>query len=439
MPRTTPHSTRSRIAPRHHLVHTQTERAMYRKTVLANGLRIVTETIPWVRSCAIGAWIDAGSRDETPAQNGIAHFIEHAVFKGTETRKTHQIAQYLEAVGGYVNAFTGKDSTCYYARVLDRHADRAITLLADLVGKPSFPEREIEREKQVIIDEMRSVDDDPEDVINDHFEQLLFGSHALSMPVIGTEQTVRGLSRGDLAAFTRTHYTAAATVIAASGNIDHDALVVRCAEAFDLPAGTAVVRARPRSVKPRTLELRRSVQQAHIVMGRVVQGLRAPTTHALALLNAALGEGMSSRLFQRVREKAGYSYNVYSFTNLFEDVGVFAIYAGGETGNIDRMRRVIERELDDLVEHSLSARELNRAREQVAGSLLLGLESMSTRMNRLGRDELVFGYDTPIDRILEELYAVTPVDVQALAAHACDHRAYTSVVIVPDGRENADD
>jgi predicted Zn-dependent peptidase len=403
-----------------------------RRTVLPSGVRVVSERVPSARSLAIGFWIDTGSRDETPEQNGICHLIEHAVFKGTRRRKTHHIAQYIEGVGGYLNAFTGKDATCYYARVRDNHLARAVTLLADLVRHPAFPEREVLKEQEVILEEMRSIEDDPEDVINDHLERQLFGAHPLGQPVIGTPRTVSGLSADDLHRFVRERYTATNLVVAASGHVEHDHLVRLCERALDgIPAGTPQRRRRPHPRKPSALTLERPVQQTHLVLGSVVAGLRSDGSYALAVLNAVAGDGMSSRLFQRIRERHAYAYNVYSFLAQYEDAGVFGVYAGAEDGKMRKCIAVIEEELDQLCAKAVSARELSRAREQVIGTLLLGLESMSTRMTRLGKDELLFGRQIPLDDIIADISAVTAEDVRAAAARACASGALSRTLIVP--------
>lgn len=404
----------------------------YRKTVHPSGVRIVSESIPSMQSLSIGFWLNVGSRDEASAENGISHLIEHAVFKGTTRRKTHHIAQYLEAVGGYVNAFTGKDATCFYARVRDSHLERAVSLLADLVRNPAFAAREVEKEKDVILEEMRSIEDDPEDIINDYFERQLFGRHSLGRPVIGTRDTVGALSAAALHRFVREHYTAENLVVAASGSVQHERLVRLCDRALEgISAGGPRRRQRPRPHRPTTQTVTQPVQQAHVVMGTVVPGLRDNDTFALSMLNAILGDGMSSRLFQRVRERHAYAYNIYSFLSQFEDVGVFGVYVGAETAKIRRCLSAIEEELARLAASPVSARELSRAREQVIGTMLLGLESMSTRMTRIGKDELMFGRAIPLDDILRSLNAVGAEDVRRVACRACDAASYTTTTILP--------
>lgn len=389
---------------------------LLRKSVLSNGLRLITEHVPSARSLALGVWIDAGSRDELPEENGISHFIEHCVFKGTKRRRTHHIAQYLESVGGYLNAFTTKDHTCYYARVLGPHVGRAVHLLADILQHSTFPEREVEKEKQVILEEMRGAEDDPEDLLHDQFEQQIFGRHPLGQPIIGHEPQVLSFDRGKLHDFVRRHYVAENMVIAAAGAVDHDALRDLCEREFaGVPHGMAALRRRPRPLRPQHTIVRRPVQQAHLVMGTLAPGYHDERRHALALLNTVLGEGMSSRLFQRVRERHGYAYNIYSFLSMFNDVSTIGIYAAVEPGRVDRAQALVIRELETLARELVPTREMNRAKEQIIGTMLLGLESMTNRMSRLGRDELVYGRDVPVEDIVATLRAV---DAEAVRSQA---------------------
>ena len=403
-----------------------------RKSVLSNGLRLVTEHVPGIHSLSIGVWIDAGSRDEDAAINGISHFIEHMVFKGTKRRRTHHIAQYLETVGGYLNAYTTKDGTCYYARVLQPHLGRSVDLLADLVINATLPEREIEKEKQVIIEEMRGADDDPEDQIHDRFEELLYGKHPLGQPVIGREATVRALNRDVLQEFIQKHYIAENTVVTAAGAIDHDELLAMCEREFALlPRGTAVRRRKPARVKSGEDSCARAVQQSHIVIGNVADGYARDTRMALQVFSALLGEGMSSRLFQRIRERHGYAYNVYSFVNSYVDVSTLGVYLGVEQGREQRSRELVLREIEDLATTPVSLRELNRAREQVIGGMLLGLESMSSRMTRLGRDELGLGKDVSLETLLHGIRQLTASDIQAQAAAFLNGSGPSTAIVHP--------
>jgi predicted Zn-dependent peptidase len=403
-----------------------------RKSRLSTGLRVITERVPSAHSLALGVWIDTGSRDETPDENGISHFIEHCVFKGTKRRRTHHIAQYLESVGGYLNAFTTKDNTCYYARVLQPHLGRAVHLLGDILLHSTFPAHEVEKEKQVIIEEMRGAEDDPEDLAHEQFEQQIFGRHPLGQPIIGHDAQVLSFDSAMLHAFVRRHYIAENMVIAAAGAVDHDTLLALCEKEFaDIPHGTAVRRRRPRAQAPEHAVVRRPIQQGHLVMGTTTAGYHDERRHALAVLNAVLGEGMSSRLFQRVRERHGYAYNIYSFLSMFNDVSAFGVYAAIEPGRAERARSVIQRELDVLRDHPVPARELNRAKEQIIGAMLLGLESMTNRMSRLGRDELVYGRDIPVEDVIGALRAVSSEDLHTLAADVLSEDALSSRILLP--------
>ncbi|MCB2205611.1 insulinase family protein [bacterium] len=404
----------------------------YRCTTLASGLRIVTEQVPSVHSLALGVWINTGSRDETGAENGISHFIEHSVFKGTQRRRTHHIAQYLEAVGGYINAFTTKDTTCYYARVLRPHLARAVHLLADIVLHPVFPDVEIAKEKQVIIEELRGAEDDPEDLVHEQFEALLYGQHPLAQTILGQEANIASYTRAQLQEFVNRHYTAENMVVAAAGAVDHDRLVAICEQEFSsVPHGTVAVRPRPRRHAARTDARPRPIQQTHLVLGAMAEGYHGKTRHALAVLNALLGEGMSSRLFQRLRERYGYAYNIYSFLSMYHDVSTFGVYAGLESGQTERARGHILKELMALAERQVSVRELNRAKEQVIGGMLMGLESMTNRMSRLGKDALVYQRDITVEELLAGVHEVNPESLRILCAQLFDPRRLTEMRLHP--------
>ncbi len=400
-----------------HIAHSLASASEPRKDVLPNGLRVITEHVPGVHSLAIGVWINAGSRDEHPAVNGISHFIEHMVFKGTTRRRTHHIAQYLESVGGYLNAYTTKDGTCYYARVLRPHLGRAVNLIADMMTNSTLPAKEIEKEKQVIIEEMRGADDDPEDLLHDRFEELLYGSHPLGQPVIGREATVRSFTRDTLRQFIATHYTAGNMVVTAAGALEHEDLLALCEKEFSgLPGGTHPRRRKPRRVSGASEQSERDVQQSHIMIGTAAEGYERDTRMALQVFSALLGEGMSSRLFQRIRERHGFTYNVYSFVNQYVDVSTLGVYLAVERGKEQRAKELVLREIEELAAKPVSVRELNRAREQVIGGMLLGLESMSSRMTRLGRDELGPGKDVPVSTLLANMRELTPDDMLSIAA-----------------------
>jgi len=404
----------------------------FRKSILPSGLRILSEYVPGVHSLAIGVWINAGSRDEARGREGIAHFVEHTVFKGTTRRRSHHIAQYLETVGGYINAYTTKDSTCYYARVLTPHLSRATHLLADIVLCASLPEKEIEKEKNVVIEEMRGAEDDPEDMVHDRFEALLYGRHPLGQPVIGNEKAVRSFTRNALSDFVAKKYVSENMLVAAAGAVDHEALLELCEREFSIvPHGVPVRRRRPSVCRGSELVAERSVQQSHLVMGVDTVGSRDERRMLLQTFSALLGEGMSSRLFQRIRERHGYAYNIYSFVNSYQDVSTLGVYAAVEQGRERRARELVLREIQELATSRVSMREFNRAREQVVGGLVLGLESMSARMTRLGRDELGCGRDVPVSELLTGLQELSTEDIRLEAERMLADDGPSCCMILP--------
>lgn len=406
----------------------------YEKTTLPNGLRVVTERIPSVRSVAVGAWVQAGSRDEAAEEAGITHFIEHMVFKGTGRRRMHHIAQRMEAVGGYLNAFTSKEYTCYYARALDEHLKRALDTVLDLILDPTLPEREIEKEKEVVLEEMKMYEDAPEDHIFDRFEDLVYRGDPLARPVLGFPETVRSFTRSALEDYMHRNYAPSRLAIAVAGNIEHQRVVDLVASMTNGagPAGEAIARQPVARYQPGNLEESRPTQQAHVVVGTRGLSLSDPRRSAANVLHTLLGGGMSSRLNQNIREKYGFCYNIYSFTNLLSDTGDVGVYMGTDASRVDRAQKLIRRELDKLATSPVSNRQLNQARKQLRGSLMLGLESMSNRMMRLGRVELVFGRYFSLDEITAAIEAVTAEDVRALAEELFNPRRLSTVVFLPD-------
>ncbi len=407
----------------------------FERTVLPSGVRVVTEAMPTAHTAAVGVWVDAGSRDETPEEGGITHFLEHMVFKGTSHRPGHLINQRMEAVGGYLNAFTSKEHTCFYAKGLAEHAGRALDTVLDLVTSPTLPGREIEKEKDVVVEEIKMYEDAPDDQIFDLAEAVAYPEHALGRPVIGTPESVRSFSRETLEGYLASHYTPDRLVVAAAGNVRH-AQIVRATE--KLLAGldrapSRFTRTAPTEYTPQTISLTRpTTQQAHLVV--VAPGLGAHDAHrtTLSMLNAVLGGGMSSRLNQNVREKYGWCYSVYSFANVNGDSGDVGAYIGTDPARVDRSRQLIVREMQKLAETVVSPRMLDRARQQLKGSIVLGLESTSSRMQRLGRVELTYGREIPIPEVVEEIEAVTAEDVRALAAELFAPERLSTVTILPE-------
>jgi predicted Zn-dependent peptidase len=416
------------------------QQGTYQKTLLSNGVRVISEQIPFVRSVSVGVWVNNGSRDETESTNGISHFIEHMVFKGTKKRSVREIARSLESVGGYLNAFTGKEHTCYYARVLDQHTPLAIDVLSDMVLDATFPAPELEKEKGVVIDELKQAEDDPDDIIHDYFERAIFGQHTLGNPIIGTEKNLRSFSQVDLFKFRAEKYLPNSVVLTAAGNIEHTHLVALAEKAFrtfgSTPGNGRTNRAHPKRQKGGLQEFQKPIQQAHICTGTTSYSIQGKERYPLMTLNAILGEGMSSRLFQNIREKHGFAYSVYSYANLLSDSGSFGVYVGTDRQHVEKCVELIWKELKALRSTGVSVAELRRVKEQMKGSMMLGLESIPNRMMRLGTSELYFGELTPIDSITKKVEAVRAEDVQAIADDLFREDRFATIIFKPESSKN---
>ena len=413
----------------------QPENASYQKTVLDSDLRVVSETIPYVRSVSIGVWANVGSRDETETQNGISHFLEHMVFKGTKNRTVREIAQSLEALGGFLNAFTTKEQTCFYARVLDEHLPQAVDVIADLLQNATFDPQELEKEKAVVIEELKNAEDDPEDIIHDYFEKSLFPEHSLGFPIIGTEKNLRAFTRKDLMTRVESHYLPSRIVLAAAGNVEHGKLVSLVEKAFKKLKPSRSHLKRPNGpkhvLKPGVKEYQKPINQAHICLGTVGYSVRHKDRYPLLVMNALLGEGMSSRLYQSIREKHGLAYNVYSFLSFLSDTGVFGTYIGTDRTKVDDVLELIRKEFRRLRDKPVPRAELNRTKAQIKGNMMLGLENMSGRMMRLGSGELHFETYIPVDSVLKKVDAVTAGRIQSVANNLFDEREFSTIIIRP--------
>jgi predicted Zn-dependent peptidase len=393
----------------------------WERHVLPSGLTVVLETVPTVASLAVGTWVRTGTRDETDAAAGMAHFVEHLVFKGTEHRDTYAIACSLESVGGELDAFTGRESTCFYARVLSEHLPLAVEMLADLTCYPLLQPAEVEKEKKVIVDEIRSFEDNPEDLIHENFAAELWQGHPLGRPILGTEKSIRGLDAEAIRAWYRQHYTAANMVVSVAGAFDPDEVLGMIQRNLVAPPGEAPRRADPLPAAPRGLVASvKDLSQEHVLVGRRSVSYHDPDRFAVHLLCTILGGGMSSRLFQAIREREGLSYSVYSFTDFHRDAGVFGSALGCAPGETQRALEVLLEECEDLRRNGLRPGELHSAREQARGGMLLGLESMSHRMSQLARSEMHHGRHVPVEEILERIEAVSEDDVLRVAQDHLD-------------------
>lgn len=389
---------------------------MYQRTQLDNGIRIVTEAIPHVRSVAIGFWYRVGSRNEAPAQNGISHLIEHLMFKGTARRTARQIAEIVDASGGQLNAYTSKDHTCYYARVLDEHVGLAIDILSDMLRHSLFAPEEMEKEKGVVIEEIKMYEDTPDEVVHDLFGEAIFAGHPLGLRVLGEEATVLSISRADVVAYVERHYTGRNLVVAAAGNLDHDTIVREVERYFrDLPPGRPVPGAVPLGEPGPSLVRVKETEQVHLCVGvRSLHRLH-PDRHAVNLLDVALGGGMSSRFFQELREERGLVYSTYTYHNAYQEGGLFGVYAGTSPEHAEEVLELIQEGLARVAADGLQRDELMRAKEQLKGSLMIGLENTANRMSRIARCEL-FGEEllTP-DDLIRRIEAVTLDDLRRVS------------------------
>jgi len=407
-----------------------------RRTVLPNGLRVITEAVPAMRSVSFGIWVAVGSRDESRQLSGVSHFLEHLLFKGTGRRGALEISAAIEAVGGETNAFTTKEYTCYYARVLDTDLPLAIDVMCDLVVGSVLAPSDVETERGVILEEIAMHDDEPGDEVHDLLAETLYGEHPLGRLISGTVDTISAMTRRQIQSFYQRRYVPPAMVVAAAGNLDH-ALVVRLVrEAFadrHTPAqpvlrrgaGTAAV-TRPR--KGRLAVRDKDTEQAHLVLGGSAFARNDLRRFALGVLNNAVGGGMSSRLFQEIRERRGLAYSVYSYTNQYADSGTFGVYAGCAPGKVDEVLAIARDELSRVADSGVTDEEIARGKGMLKGSLVLGLEDTGSRMSRLGKGELLYDELLTVDQVLAAVDAVTPDEVRAVAREVYGGRPSLAVI-----------
>ncbi len=406
--------------------------AHVRRSVLPGGVRVLTEHMPGLRSATVGAWVGVGSRDETSGHFGSTHFLEHLLFKGTARRSAMDIAEAFDAVGGEANAATGKEHTCYYARVLDTDLPMAVDVIADMVTSARLETDELETERGVILEELAMNDDDPSDVVHEQFASGVLGEHPLGRPIGGTPETIREVPRDAVWEHYRWHYRPQTLVVSAAGGVDHDTLCAQVADALAAGGWDLADDASPTGRRDVARELgagehglpivgversvRRHTEQANVIVGCTSLTATDDRRFTLSVLNAVLGGGMSSRLFQEVREKRGLAYSTYSFASGHADTGVFGLYAGCTPAKVDEVVALMVAEWERLAETPITSAELERSVGQLSGGLVLGMEDTGSRMSRLGKAELVHGALLSIDESLERVRAVTVQDVQELAA-----------------------
>lgn len=389
----------------------------YDRTVIESGITVISESITTVRSVALGIWIAAGSRDELPEEAGISHFLEHMMFKGTPTRSAQKISESFDRLGAEVNAFTSEEATCYYSRVIDRHAPEAFGVLADMVVDSVFDRDAAVSEREVVLEEISRTEDTPDHKADDLFSRALWTGHPIGRPVLGEPETVGGFLPEHLRSYTSRHYRTGDIVVAAAGNLPHEDLVDMARTALaGLPEGTRAERELlPATPERRVVVATKDTEQAHICWGTLSLSANDPDRFAADLLNAVLGGSMASRLFQEIREKRGLVYAVQSYNSMYADTGGFMVYAGTRPENTAEVIGLIQTEVAKVLETGLTAAELGRARESVDGHLVLGLENTSRRMMRLGSPEVSSREILSIDEIMERYAAVTLEDILRVA------------------------
>jgi predicted Zn-dependent peptidase len=405
------------------------------RTELPGGLRVLTETMPGVLSATLGIWVGVGSRDESPAVAGSSHFLEHLLFKGTRTRSAWEIATAMDAVGGEMNAFTAKEHTCYYANVLASDLPLAVTLLSDLVTEACNTAADLESERTVVLEEIAMRDDEPSDAVHDLFAETLFGDTPLGRSVLGTVESVEGLTRDDVDGWYRARYAAPSIVVTAAGRVDHQQVLELVAAAFGnrlagdirpapLRTGDAVA---DKPARPTGL-IARKTEQTHLLLGTPAMGRLDDRRYAGAVLDTAVGGGMSSRLFQEIREKRGLVYTVGSSLTHYAGAGAFSVYAGCSKKRVPEVLRLIRAELDKVAAEGITAGEVARSRGQLKGGLVLGLEDTGSRMSRLGKSELSYGEYLPVREVLARIDSVDEEQARAVAAELFSQETCLAVV-----------
>ena len=407
---------------------------MISRDVYDNGLCLLTESMPDVRSVSLGVWLTRGSRHEGDAAPGMAHFAEHMLFKGTTTRTAEDIAQEVDSMGGQLDAFTAKECTSYYVKVLDEHLPRAVDLLADLLLRPAFHADDIDREKKVILEEIKMVEDMPDDLVHELFTSSFWPDHPLGRSILGSPASVGGITGAALRAFFERSYVAGNLVVAVAGNLEHAAVRDLIGAAFDgLPAAADPPDETPPATRASVLFRGKDIEQSHLCLGMPGYAQAHADRYSSYVLNTVLGGSMSSRLFQNIREKRGLAYAVSSGLESYRDVGIVTIYAGCDAAAVPEVVDLVVAELRDLRDRPLAAGELQRAKDHLKGNLVLGLESTASRMSQLARSEIYFGRQIDQAEHLEHLDAVTAGDVQRVAADLFASGGFAATVVGPEG------
>lgn len=399
-------------------------------TTLQNGIRVVSEFIPYLKSFSLGFWFNIGSRDENPDNNGISHFIEHMLFKGTKTRTAKKISDEIESYGGYLNAFTSKEHTCYYGRGLSENFKKTFIVLSDMVQNPLFKESHIKKEAGVVVDELHDIEDNPEELIFDKFEELVFDGNTLSYPIIGTEKNVLSFNSNILHQYHKANYRWDNLLISVSGSINHED-VVSLVEKYFKEKKKSVNQKRKNFVKQcvDSLVIEKEIQQVHSIIGTATYGFNNSKRHQLKVLSTLLGDGSSSRLFQSVREKLGMTYQINSFLNSYLDVSIFGVYFSTNEKQTEKVNEIVIKELNKLRTNEVKEKELERVKQYIKGNTVMGLENTTNRMIRLANSILHYGKVIPIEEALNKINSVTIEDIFNISKEVFDEKKLSKIII----------
>ncbi len=423
-----------RFIPSAKINHGNAAVSAFQKTVLGNGVIVLSEEVPSVESFSVGISLGLGSVNDPPDMSGIAHFLEHAVFRRTKNKTTRQIASGFESVGAFTNAFTTKEQTCFYVRSLKSHFVRTFNLLAELVFKPVFLEKEFQTEKMIILEEIKSYEDDPEELICDTADALIFGSHPAGKPITGTEESIKRIGIEDLKMFHRTNYLPGNITVASAGNLAHERLVRHTEKII----GSIRNRYIPQDIQeftftaPQSIEERKPFTQAHLLYAKQVPGLRTKERYPLAVLNVLLGDGMSSRLYQQIREKRGLAYSVDSSVQMLTGAGVFYIYAALEEKNAAKAQKLIENELRKLTDNKLTAAEISRAKQQLKSEIVMSMESMSSRMQSMIKSEYITGRQESTLEKIQIVDSISHGDLKKCAEMYLSPEGWNRILFLPE-------
>jgi len=389
---------------------------LYRQALLDNGVCVLTEDIPNVRSVVIGIWADVGSRDESPNVAGISHFIEHLMFKGTRKRTARDIAEALDAVGGQLNAFTTKEYTCYYARVMDEYFDLSLDVLADMVLGSRFASEDIDRERNVIVEEIKMYEDTPDELVHDVFASAIWQGHALGRPIIGETPIIESIDQSRILSFYQTNYSPANLIVAIAGNIKHQEVVEKVNAVLGSLSGAKVIR-QGNTPEPHSKMIcrKKDTEQVHLCIGVPGLTLDNENVYAIQLLNTVLGGGISSRLFQEIRENRGLVYSIYSYHASYHDTGLFCVYAGLSKNNVVQVSELVFQEIKAICENGITEAELQRSKDQVKGNLYLSLENVTTHMSRLAKSKLYLDRFVAPEEVVDKISKVTRNEVRDVA------------------------